>query len=202
MPNDVYFDSGLEGWIKRTARENYWRVSKWYELQDLVQDGYLCYLKCRNKYAMCEPDPGAQKLNVWTHPSNGQRKHFMALVKRTFFNHIMTLSSDFAAMSVEESECDLEPRADGQPVLVEELAPVEAEELSVFIAVKNAPAEIGEAIKALVDDGDEYLRSRLRRRDERVVRKRRKLRETTDERLARVTGSPDLPNKIVSYLLS
>ncbi len=33
-------------------------MSRWYLLDDLVQDGYLCYLKCRNKYALSEPEPG------------------------------------------------------------------------------------------------------------------------------------------------
>jgi hypothetical protein len=202
--NDVYFDSGMQGWIKTKARQEYWRVSRWYELSDLIQDGYLCYLKCRNKYALSPPDPGAQDLFT-SNPSDGQRRHFMALVKTTYFNHIMTLSSEFASSAVEEniSNAGL-TRSDGQPVTIEDLMPAENEVMTTLLTLKNAPTEIAEAIQKLVGDGIDggsYLRSRLRRHGNRVTRGRRALRETTGEHLARVLGSSELPEQVRAYLL-
>lgn len=202
--SDVYFDPGLQGWIKNKARQEYWRVSRWYELGDLIQDGYLCYLKCRNKYALNPPDPGAMPLNT-SMPTNDQRRHFMALVKTTYFNHIMTLSSKFAASAMEEniSNSGLS-RPDGQPVTIEDLIPDENEAMTALLALKNAPTEIAEAIQKLVGDGSEfgnYLRSRLRYQGNRVVRGRRALRETTGEHLARILGSVELSEQVRAYLL-
>jgi hypothetical protein len=98
--SDVYFDAGLQGWIKNTARQEHWRMAKWYGLADLFQDGVLCYCKCRDKYTRGPPEPGFQALNTIT-PNDAQRRHFMQLVQRSFWNHIMTLSSRFAAMREE-----------------------------------------------------------------------------------------------------
>jgi hypothetical protein len=202
---DVYFDAGLQGWIKNKARQEYWRVSRWYELGDLIQDGYICYLKCRNKYALNPPDPGAMPLNTGS-PTQEQRRHFMALVKTTFFNHIMTLSSEFAASAIEDNISNSGLSGpDGQPATIEDLLPPYHEEASAILAVLSAPAEISDAIQKLINDGAEggkYLRSRLRRNGNRVTRGRRALRETTSEHLARVLGNPDLPGQIVAYLRS
>jgi hypothetical protein len=201
---DVYLDEGVVGWINKTARKEYWRVSRWYDLADLIQDGYVCYYNCRNRYTLTSPTkPGHQALNVFGvdgRPNKDQRKHFMALVKVSFYNHIMTLSSRFAA-NTETPECDL-ATADG-PADIESLAAAVPEEMSVMTALLNAPTEIGEAIAKLLNDGVEggsYLRSRLRRRDGRVTKARRALRETTSERLARVLGDPTMAERVRNYI--
>ena len=46
VSEDPFFDAGVRGWIVKTAYKHYWRVSSYYEFDDLVQDGYLCYAKC------------------------------------------------------------------------------------------------------------------------------------------------------------
>src|ERR1017187_5465900 len=117
---DVYYDSGLEGWIKNTAFREHWRLRTWYSMEDLVQDGYICYCKCRNRYTMNPPSPEHQDLNTDT-PNDAQRKHFMALVQRTFFNHIMTLSSKFT-MCTENTLSELS--AGDDPVELENLMPI------------------------------------------------------------------------------
>lgn len=84
MTYDHYLDDGLKKWIVVTARRNYWRVSAWYDLDDLIQDGYLCYQKCVVKYA---------RLIRKRRPSKDDRRNFMALVKRAYENHIHDLAS-------------------------------------------------------------------------------------------------------------
>lgn len=201
MPNDVYFDSGLQGWIKSYSREQYWRVSRWYDLPDLVQDGYVCYTKCRNKYVDGPQEPGFQVLNTKT-PSDTQRRHFMALVKRAFFNHIMTLSSNFAEGAVEDNESSLAVWEDGRPATLEDHMPAQQEELSVVMTMLNVPTEIGQAIKTIIDDGDGFLRSRLRLQDNgRIIRRRRAFRETSEERMARLTGDPTMAELVASYFV-
>lgn len=84
MYNHVYLDEGLKRWIYRTAHRNYWRVSRWYDLDDLIQDGFLCYQKCAHKY---------RRLQRKRKPRKDDRRNFMALVKRAYENHIHDLAS-------------------------------------------------------------------------------------------------------------
>lgn len=70
-------DAGLRGWIVNTAKKNLWRVPSRYDLSDLIQDGYLCYCICNLRYRHVK-----------------EQRHFMALVKRTFINHIHDLATE------------------------------------------------------------------------------------------------------------
>lgn len=65
--NDV-----IIGWIYNESFRNLWKI-QWYDFEDLVQDGLIIALKCRERYPDVEP------------------AHFMALVKTSFRNHIVDL---------------------------------------------------------------------------------------------------------------
>jgi hypothetical protein len=69
-------DSSLRGWIYTYARQNYWRVAHVNELEDLIQDGFLVYAKCRQRYA-------ATVVN---------QRHFMALFKTAYTRHVHDLA--------------------------------------------------------------------------------------------------------------
>jgi DNA-directed RNA polymerase specialized sigma24 family protein len=69
--------SPIVGWIYNYATSNYWRVSGFYELDDLCQDGLLIAVICRERYGV----PGVDI----THP------HFMSLVQTTFKRHLIDL---------------------------------------------------------------------------------------------------------------
>lgn len=85
MPDrHIYLDEGMKRWIYRTARRHYWRVASWYDLDDLIQEGFLAYQKCQVKYARL-----ARKRN----PRPEDRRNFMALVMRAFENRIHDLAS-------------------------------------------------------------------------------------------------------------
>lgn len=60
-----------------TARREYWRVSRWMDLDDLIQDGFMCWYRVIRRYARVP---------------HGSSKHRMALFKRVFTNHIHDLS--------------------------------------------------------------------------------------------------------------
>lgn len=70
-------DPGLRGWLVNYSKRNFWRVPSCYDLDDLIQDGYLCYCVCNAKY---------RHVKV--------QRHFMALVKVTFHNHITDLANE------------------------------------------------------------------------------------------------------------
>jgi hypothetical protein len=206
---DAYFDSGLQGWLKTTAKAEHWRVAGWYTVDDLVQDGYICYCKCRDKYTLARPAPG-ERPDGYAHqdlctdtPSSAQRKHFMALVQRAFYNHLYTLAVRYPA--TREQPLAMFSVENGEPLSMEELLPPQPEETSALIAVLYAPTEISEAIVKLVNDGidgGKFLRSRLRRNNGRVTIGRRALRETTQQRMVRILGDSELYDKTLAYLLT
>lgn len=177
-------------------------MASWYELRDLIQDGYVCYLKCRNAYTLTPPKPGTQPLNTTT-PNKEQRRHFMSLVQTAYRNHIMTLASKFAGGSEEPTPNTSEGDERGNSL--EELLPPQQEEASVLLALATAPVEFKDAIERLIQDGFDgtnYARTHLYKDGNRVRRSRRSLRETTAEYWARVLGEPDLPQRLGAYLRS
>lgn len=171
---DPYLDEGMRGWIISTAKKNYWRVASYYELDDLIQDGYLCYAKCHSRY---------RHLTIKRHPLKDDRRRFMALVQIAFINHITTLSwkrtrlDPVPLSAITQSET-------GQAVSLEALLPSAPEEASVAVLLASAPAEIKQLFQVLVDEalslGDMLRQKGSRRRDIR--------RETSNEYFCRLVG--------------
>lgn len=125
-------DQGVRGWIFKTARENMWRVSSHIELSDLMQDGYLIWLKVCRRY-----------------PSVTEQKHRMALFKTSFTNHIHDLSKKRSRLElVREAELDvpMEAMIDGEDptadpdlaFIIKQLPPALARMLRRVIA-SNSP---------------------------------------------------------------
>lgn len=197
-PN-VYFDQILQAWLWKTARESSWRFPEWYGPSDLVNDGIICYCKCRDRYTLADPAPGYQNLNTDA-PDEAQRQHFMSLVQTAYTNHLNTLARRYPVH--QEAPVDCSPLDDANTQL-ETLAEPLPEESSILMAIASAPTEIAEAIGKLVGDGEEaFRRTRLRNRNGRLIRGRRALRETTAEYYERQFGEPDLPAKVADYLYS
>lgn len=71
---DRFFDKGMRGWIIQHARRNYWRVASSMDLDDLIQEGFVTYARCRDRYDVEE------------------KGHFMSLVKMAVTNHTTILA--------------------------------------------------------------------------------------------------------------
>src|SRR3974390_506351 len=82
--SDPYLDRAMRGWIINHAKRQYWRVAAWYDLADLIQDGFLCYYKCKARYT---------NLTFLNHPLPEDKRRFMSLVQRAFANHITNLAN-------------------------------------------------------------------------------------------------------------
>ena len=194
MSEHPYLDAGMRGWLVNKARAEHWRMATWYSIEDLTQDAFVCYAKCVRAY------PELAKIE---NPNQGQRKWFMALVQTTFRNHIMTLAGKFA-IAKEDTVPDVSS-PDDRGGSLESLMPTQPEEISVIFALKNAPAEIRDAVDRLLRDGLDggtYLRSYLYKDGTRLRHMRRPTRETTAQYFERVTGVSDLPNKLREYLFA
>lgn len=73
----LHIDCGAEGWLHRYAAKQQWRVSHFaYELDDLIQDGYVSWYICANRYRHVT-DYG----------------HMNSLFKVTYMNHVHGLAA-------------------------------------------------------------------------------------------------------------
>lgn len=163
---DLQPDEGAVGWIHAYARRNFWRVSSWYELKDLVQDGYLHYYRCVDRYSAVVEN----------------RRHFMALFKRVYSVHIITLSNHrtqltevpFASMAVAVDGQDTEYR-------VEEVLGAVSESATGWVLIREAPKEI-RAVLSLFSMDSMLSRVCQPHKSDGTVR------ETTNEWLCRLCG--------------
>ena len=126
----------MRGWIVNYARKHYWRVaSPAFDLEDLVQEGYICYCRCLEKYG-----------------HEIEQRHLMALVKRTFANRVNDLSSVGSKnKSVRSTALSDLARDDGE-VSVEEIAGVEPEEATFRVLLSQLPRELKELVQTLLSD--------------------------------------------------
>lgn len=203
---DPFLDDGVRGFIRKTALKEYWKMASWMNLEDLIQDGYFVYYKCRNKFRVPERHEREAKYHSQDRDLTlkEQKRLFMAFFSRAFYNHITTLAnkrmgvenSDHA--SIEVSISQLTPtgeEGDGDPwnSIAAAHQPADA---SLSILLRTLPAEIQQLITILAGDGAEALGmlcSRLERKtlpdgSIRVVRHRRRRRETTNEYYCRLLG--------------
>jgi hypothetical protein len=186
---DPYLDEGMHGFIRNTAVKEFWRVAGWYDTPaDLVQDGYLCYCKCK-RYIGVGKLPTVPTLPV-------HRKHMMALVKTTFLRHIKyTIAGQMQwGKEVPVSQLVRDGAEDADPW--ETLLPKVSEVATLSALLRSAPAELQQLMELLAGDGTEVLgfrRSRLYRQKTpgggtRIVRRKKALRETTNQYYCRLLG--------------
>lgn len=92
-------DGSARAWLVVVAKDHYWRVAHWYEFDDLLQDGYMCWYRVVEKY---ETETGRVR----------SRPHLMRLFKITFLNHIHFLSKQRTVNSIEKLAGDLTDNPD------------------------------------------------------------------------------------------
>ena len=173
----AFLDPGMKGFIVNTANREHWRVAQIYPgsdgLQDLIQDGYICFYKCVRAY----PQISSVKI-----PTKDQRRHFQALVKTAFTNHIHTLAAKRKGVTeVVVSQIPQHAEVDGQ-VVWDKLLPSQPETATFTALIANAPAEIKQLVELLVGDGMGILGFK------RTKKRRRALRETNNEFYCRILG--------------
>ena len=166
--NDDYLDAGMKGWIVNTARKEYWRVQQLCDIEDLIQDGYVCFAKCRNRYVGTHT-----KGRTYLPPKNPTKdhlRHFQSLVKTTFSNHISTLAAKHKGVNVLAVSQVKKVETTADSVVWDKFLPQQAEQASLYSLVKNAPEEIKQLVTLLVSDGLDLLKFERKRVGRRAIR--------------------------------
>ena len=165
--NDDYLDAGMKGWIVNTARKEYWRVQQLEDLDDLIQDAYVCYYKCRNRYVGTRT-----KGRTYLPPKNPTKdhlRHFQSLVKTTFSNHISTLAAKHKGVNVLAVSQVKKVETTADSAVWDKFLPQQAEQASLYSLVKNAPEEIKQLVTLLVSDGLDLLKFERKRVGRRAI---------------------------------
>jgi hypothetical protein len=179
--NDPYLDAGIHGHIVRLAKENVWRLAG-YDIEDLIQEGYLCYAVVRHRYVgrrpKRRPDGRMRRSLPPKRPDAIAQRHFMRLFQRTFLNRITTLARRQSKLK-ELLLNDLLKDNQTEEQAWEALLPPVEEAATVLSLLRAAPAEIKQLFALMVDD---------------VVRPYRRFgkgrRETNNEYYCRLLGLP------------
>lgn len=194
--DEQYLDAGVRGYIVKTAYKQFWKVSTWYEMEDLIQDGYLCYVKCKAGFRPADKSPAEEQ------------RRFMGFFQMAYQNHITDLANSRSStpeVAVASLSTD---QADGIEAWAAHAS--ELSDASVAVLLAQAPAEIMEILKLILLDGvttGPYLRSRLRKKVlpgatiPRIVKGRRRLRETTKEHYDRCLGRTGAIAQLREYFL-
>lgn len=156
-------DQAVMKWLVKTARRNFWRVQRWYEFDDLVQDGLMCWCRVIAKYGADRDPP-----------------HLTALFKTTFSNHITDLARKRTSMP------------DPNPANIDDDAVrflVDFRHADVELLLTNSVGKQGPAADILMalstDEGAARYRSFQGRRENNT-------RMTTNEKFCRLVGvDPD-----------
>lgn len=200
---DPYLDSGMHGYIRNTAVKEFWRVADWYDdVADLIQDGYMCYAKCRARYV--------DQLGTLpaTNPTDEHRRWMMSLVKTAFWRHIKFTVAGKMQYGHEEpvSQLARDDQTDADPW--DKLTPPVDGEAAVLMVLLSLPSELQQLAVLLAGDGAEALgfkRTALARYTtaggtKRTVSCHRPLRETTNQYYCRLLGIDPAANDVVGKL--
>lgn len=168
-------DQGLERWIFKTATKNFWRVAGGYELEDLIQDGYVVWVTCRNRYRHVMDKP-----------------HFMALFKTSYINHITDLANKRTKLA--SIDCGM---PDVELSVLNRMLGLEAEATTLATLLEHAPPLIKKAFALFCTESG---RAKLAGEFERI----NGVRETTNQFLCRMLGADparvNVPQMMKQYL--
>ncbi len=198
---DEYLDAGMRGCIVNMAKKHCYRIAG-HDIDDLIQEGYYIYYKCRMRYVgqrpTRKPDGTLRRALPVRKPDKQARKHLMSLVKMSFRNHLITLAEKQPAAR-EALMCDMIRPDQIEENVWDQLMPPEQELATVTSLLQSAPKEIKQLLTLLVTDALEatsYLRRGTKMRGGRPVSPR----ETNNEYYCRALGLPTSYN--VEYALT
>lgn len=169
----------IKGWAAKTIKKNIWRYDHLHSFEDLMQDAYVCFLVCCERY-----------------PRVVEAPHFMALFKTTLRNFLC----DRSIYNIRKKAITVDLEGDAL-----EFADMLIGDLDnggyLAVLLHEAPPEIKAALEVFMNE--EYLHEL--QKPIRTEPKGLCYRETLNDRLCRLTGidrSHDLVSGIQSWLQS
>mgnify|MGYP001172787994 CR=1 FL=1 len=82
------YDGPIAGYVVNHLKTNYWKVERSMQREEVLQEAYIIFLYCKQRYAGTVTEP----------------KHFMALFKTAWFRHFTDLANKDTAQRVCISE--------------------------------------------------------------------------------------------------
>lgn len=180
-PPRMEIDEPARLWMIKHARENYWRVAHWIGLDDLISDGLLTWYRIVEGEKLAGPrQAGDAVSSMVAYRYITSRPHIMSLFQSAYRNHI----TDLANGRTQRASFEI-PTEDYMD------APDDPE----YPSMAGAPIEVRRVLDVLnTEDGCAEMAK------EYVVHANG-TRETTNERLQRLTGlSGKITSAIKSYL--
>jgi hypothetical protein len=173
-------------WIYKIAHKQFWRVSHWYEFDDLVQDGFMKFYHVRAHYPKVKDQP-----------------HLMALFKVAFLNHIHLLASrrTNSAEACFLADCPFGPPNNHPGIIMDKeswmadrlLTPDQSYGL-FFAALAKAPAPVVRLLEKIASEPRSLALSA-------AYRKRRDgTKETLNQRLCRLVKLDPATTDMVSMI--
>lgn len=164
---DPHLDEGVRGFIASTARKEHWRVASWYDFDDLMQDGYVVYCKCRDKYRTpARGDRGAQyKSRDRDMTPKEEQRQFMAFFQRAYYNYIYSLASKHNRATELPVSQMVRPGEDEASDPWESIVSDQEGDAPLVELLASMPAELRQLVELLSSDALQALGStRLQRR--------------------------------------
>lgn len=197
VKHNTFRDEALHGWILKTAHaaKRTRKVASWHTLDDLVQEGYLCYWRC----VLGSKEPAVDG-------KNAAQRSFMGYFMRAFNNRLSDLGKkhrDTPEMAASNMGVDDTDRLDDW----QRTAGV-ASEAPLMASLTNPPAEIKAALEALTGGlaDQKYFHTKVVKKvlpsgSIRLRLVKRRVRETTDQHYTRCLGKRGLPELVKGYLV-
>lgn len=192
-------------WIRSHSAKNYWRVTGWYELDDLIQDGLLKAYQCLEKYgAPGGPDcPSCGSANIRLRVVRRKSSetvvqvcrecgarfidppHFMALVQQSFHRQIAELLR--RKRGVDDVTVKTATIGEDESEVLSRLGSLEQPLQELAVLVAEMPDRLRRVVEFYLGDDPTRLWRNLRVRLDGED-------ETLDSRLRRLTGFPEGAN--------
>jgi len=176
------------------ARDNLRRVHG-YDLDDLIQEGFICYHICRERYTspysrgynerprFIEGVGWERAYKLPDKPTEESQRHLTALVRTAFRNRLASLAHRHPT-GVEVNASDLAADETAADAVWQASLPSEHAGAPMAILLRDVPWDIKQVLQILLNDAAEPYREWIRGRGKRMYVKR----ETTNDYFCRLLG--------------
>lgn len=197
MPSQTTpIDPSAERWLLKQAYKNYWKVPSWYDLDDLIADGYSCWYMVVDRYSESAKERVlAQNKKPKLTMDEAVLEVLMSLFTRTFTNHIYDLAQRRTACLEDTLSNLVSDDALEATFLDKALSQNAVCDVYSRSMISEAPGGIREVLQAYADAAPAVLSA---------YRRRNGVRESMNERMCRIAGKDpeevDMVSMVRAYL--